>query len=107
MADYHQWNDARAPSSELTSFQAPASLGTCLTVAINILKTFWRPIFTLRCLLPLTSPIFPKFSGTESEKLPTALVLVHISFCPLLGICQHHSAKAQGDVSYGADRGNQ
>lgn len=46
-AGHHQWNNAHAPSSGPTSFWALASLGTCPPVAINILKTFWRPRFTL------------------------------------------------------------
>lgn len=62
-------HDAHVPGSGLTSFWPLASLGTCPPVAINVLKTFWRPRFTLerRCLLPLTGPIFPRFSGTENE----------------------------------------
>lgn len=62
-------HDAHVPGSGLTSFWLLASLGTCPPVAINVLKTFWRPSFTLerRCLLPLTGPIFPRFSGTENE----------------------------------------
>lgn len=35
MAGHHQWNEAHAPVSGLTSFLALASLGTYLPVATN------------------------------------------------------------------------
>lgn len=78
-AGHHQWNNAHAPSSGLTSFWALASLGTCPPVATNLWQTFWRPRFTLgrRCLLPLTGPIFPRFSGTEKKTIQCTSSYTH------------------------------